>query len=118
MWEPYENIVDNNLIRDYEERQCEAEEAAAAEATALQLPAEPEPVETVAEAEPAAETEAEVVVDPTAAAAATPTKILKLQYYANKAGGLACLWVQLQYSDQQRQQHFSTAAEVSSSNRE
>jgi hypothetical protein len=99
-WEPYENIEDDDLIADYEERQREAEEAAAAEEAELQEPPaepEPEPMEEE-EAAPAPEPEP-TVVDAAAADEKAPIKVLKHKYYPNKAGGLACLWVQLQYSD-------------------
>jgi hypothetical protein len=100
-WEPYENIVDDSLIEDYEERQAEAEAEAAEEEAALQEPVAEAAPETEPEPEPdEPEPEPEVVeVDASAATEVVPTKVLKHKYYPSKAGGLACLWVQLQYSD-------------------
>ena len=52
------------------------------------------------DAEPEREPE---VVEATAAEEVVPTKVLKHQYYNNSqlnpAGGLACVWVQLLFSD-------------------
>jgi hypothetical protein len=36
---------------------------------------------------------------PSAAEEKVPVKVLKRKYYLNKAGGLACVWVRLLYSD-------------------
>jgi hypothetical protein len=120
-WELYENIVDDELINDYEARQCEAEEEAAAEEAALQLltdDAQQMDIDSGADggvysgadgggangggtdAPSAAAADAPTVVEAAQAEEATlPQKILKHQYYANKAGGLACVWVQLLYAD-------------------
>ena len=42
---------------------------------------------------------APTVVEADAAEEKVPVKVLRHQYYRMKAGGLACWWVQLQYSD-------------------
>lgn len=99
-WEPYENIEDDELINDYEGRQCEAEEQEAAEAEALRdLPAEEEVAVTVVEDEVAPTPAAPTVVEAAAAVEMVPVKVVNHHHYRLKVGGLACWWVQLQYRD-------------------